>query len=54
MAELLTTYMGLALKNPIIAAASGLTDTAEGVAKCETAVAGAVIMKSVFEEQIMA
>jgi dihydroorotate dehydrogenase (fumarate) len=52
MTDISTTYMGLELKNPVIAASSDLTLTAEGVRKCEEAGAGAVVLKSLFEEQI--
>jgi dihydroorotate dehydrogenase (fumarate) len=44
--------MGLKLKNPIIAASSGQTDTAEKVKKLEESGAAAVVLKSLFEEQI--
>ncbi|MBD3367202.1 MAG: dihydroorotate dehydrogenase-like protein [Candidatus Eisenbacteria bacterium] len=54
MADLTTTYMGLTLRNPIIVGSSGLTDSADGVRKCEDAGAGAVVLKSIFEEQILA
>jgi dihydroorotate dehydrogenase (fumarate) len=52
MADLKTSYMGLNLKSPIIAASSSLTSSLEGVRKCEDAGAGAVVLKSLFEEQI--
>ncbi|RKX92505.1 MAG: dihydroorotate oxidase [Spirochaetes bacterium] len=52
MADLSTTYMGLTLKNPIIVASSSLTSSVDGVKRCEDAGAGAVILKSLFEEQI--
>jgi dihydroorotate dehydrogenase (fumarate) len=52
MADLSTTYMGLALKNPIIIGSSDLTMTVDRVQKCEEAGAGAVVLKSLFEEQI--
>ena len=52
MAELSVTYMGLTLKNPIIVASSSLTGTVDGVRRCEEAGAGAVVLKSIFEEQI--
>ena len=52
MHTLATTYMGLALKNPIIVGASGLTGSVEQVRDCEAAGAGAVVLKSIFEEQI--
>ncbi len=45
-------YLGLKLKNPFIVASSGLTSTLEGVKKCENAGAGAVVLKSIFEEQL--
>ncbi len=44
--------MGLELKNPIIVGSSPLTSTLEGLKKCEDAGAGAVVVKSIFEEQI--
>jgi len=54
MADLSTTYMGLKLRNPIVVGSSGLTDSGEGVKRCEDAGAGAVVLKSIFEEQILA
>ncbi|GET21812.1 dihydroorotate dehydrogenase-like protein [Prolixibacter denitrificans] len=53
MTDLSTKYMGLDLRNPIIAASSGLTDSVENVVKLEINGAGAVVLKSLFEEQIM-
>ncbi|MFO7843727.1 MAG: diguanylate cyclase, partial [Bacteroidales bacterium] len=53
MADLSTKYMGFHLRNPIIAASSGLTDTADKVKNLEKNGAGAVVLKSLFEEQIM-
>ncbi len=52
MADLSTTYMGLKLKNPVIVASSSLTASIDGVKRCEEAGAGAVVLKSLFEEQI--
>jgi dihydroorotate dehydrogenase (fumarate) len=52
MADLSITYMGLPLKNPVIVGSSGLTQSVDGVRKCEEAGAGAVVLKSLFEEQI--
>jgi dihydroorotate dehydrogenase (fumarate) len=52
MADLKTRYMGLGLHNPVIVTSSRLTSTLEGVKKCEDAGAGAVVLKSIFEEQI--
>lgn len=52
MADLKTSYLNLELKNPLIVASSGLTRNAKMVARCEEAGAGAVVMKSIFEEDI--
>jgi dihydroorotate dehydrogenase (fumarate) len=52
MANLETTYLGLRLKNPLIAASSGITSSLERIRKLEDAGIGAVVLKSVFEEQI--
>ena len=54
MADLSTTYMGLALENPILVASSNLTGSVEGVRRCAESGAGAVVLKSLFEEQIIA
>jgi dihydroorotate dehydrogenase (fumarate) len=53
MADLTSKYLGLTLRNPIIVASSGLTDSFEKIAELERNGAGAVVMKSLFEEQIM-
>src|SRR6056297_1915667 len=53
MADLSTQYMGLELKNPIIVGSSELTNKADKVKKLAEAGAGAVVLKSLFEEQIM-
>ena len=52
MAQLKTTFAGLTLKNPIVISSSGLTNSPEKIKKLEEAGAGAVVLKSVFEEQI--
>lgn len=52
MANLQTTYMGIALKNPVIAGASELTSHMDSIKKIEDSGAGALIIKSLFEEQI--
>ncbi|MBW2262884.1 MAG: dihydroorotate oxidase, partial [Deltaproteobacteria bacterium] len=52
MADLTTTYMGLSLENALIAASSSLTKTVEGVREFEEAGAAAVVLKSLFEEQV--
>lgn len=45
--------MGLNLRNPLIVASSGLTSKVESVKVCEQKGAGAVVLKSLFEEQIL-
>lgn len=52
MASLKTSYLGLELQSPIIVGSCGLTKTPERVRKCAEAGAGAVVLKSLFEEQI--
>ena len=52
MINLETNYMGLNLKNPIIIASSGLTNSVEKIIDLEKAGAGAIVLKSIFEEQI--
>lgn len=52
MANLQTSYVGLNLKNPLIVSSSGLADSLEKVKKIDQAGAGAVVLKSIFEEQI--
>jgi len=54
MADLSTTYMGLSLRNPLLVASSKLTAGLDEVKACEEAGAGAVVLKSIFEEQILA
>ena len=54
MTDLSTSYVGLDLKNPIIVGSCGLTRTIEGVKRCAKAGAAAVVLKSIFEEQITA
>lgn len=54
MSTLETTFLGLKLRNPVILASSGLGSTKEGVRKAFDAGAGAVILKSLFEEQLRA
>jgi dihydroorotate dehydrogenase (fumarate) len=50
--QLSTKYLGLTLQNPIVVASSGLTQNVDKIKACEDAGAGAVVMKSLFEEQI--
>ncbi len=52
MANLETKYLGLTLKNPIIVSSSGLTNSVDKIGKLVDAGAGAVVLKSLFEEQI--
>ncbi|MFZ4456960.1 MAG: dihydroorotate dehydrogenase-like protein [Bacteroidales bacterium] len=52
MNRMQTKYAGLELKNPLIISSSGLTNTSQGVLKLEKAGAGAVVLKSIFEDQI--
>ncbi len=50
--DLSTTYLGLTLKNPIVPSASPLSQRVEDIRKLEDAGAAAVVMFSVFEEQL--
>lgn len=53
MAELTTTYLGITMRNPIIAGSSGLTSSVESIKNLERNGIGAVVLKSLFEEQII-
>ena len=53
MANLTTKYLGLELKSPIIIGSSELTTSVDKIIKHEAAGAGAVVLKSLFEEQIL-
>lgn len=50
--DLSTTYMGLQLKHPIVASASPLSESVDNIKRMEDAGAAAVVMFSLFEEQI--
>jgi dihydroorotate dehydrogenase (fumarate) len=50
--ELVTNYMGLELRNPLVASASPLSHTVDGVRRLEDAGVGAVVLHSLFEEQL--
>jgi dihydroorotate dehydrogenase (fumarate) len=52
MVKLDTTFLGIKLKNPLIAASSGLTNSFNKIRELEEAGIGAVVLKSIFEEQI--
>ncbi len=54
MADLTTKFLGLTLRNPLIVGSSGLTDSVEKIKEAEKAGAGAVVLKSLFEEEIIA
>jgi len=54
MIDLATRYMGLELKNPLVVSSCGLTKSVQGVKNAAEAGAGAIILKSLFEEQIAA
>ena len=53
MADLNTRYLGLNLKNPLVVASSGLTDSVRKIVELEKQGAAAVVIKSLFEEQIL-
>jgi dihydroorotate dehydrogenase (fumarate) len=53
MTNLTTKYMGLTLRNPLIAGSSGMTDNKENILKFEKHGIGAVVLKSLFEEEII-
>ncbi|MCD4651656.1 MAG: dihydroorotate dehydrogenase-like protein [Candidatus Cloacimonetes bacterium] len=52
MINLKTNYLGLELKNPIIVGSCGLTNSVENIEEIARNGAGAVVLKSLFEEQI--
>jgi len=52
MADLTTTYMGVKLKNPLILGASNLVSKPEVIKQIEDAGIGAIVYRSLFEEQI--
>ena len=53
MVDLKTIYMGMELKNPIIVGSCGLTSNLDSIKQLVEAGASAVVLKSLFEEQIM-
>jgi dihydroorotate dehydrogenase (fumarate) len=50
--DLTTNYMGLTLRNPLVAAASPLSQTVDGAARLADAGVGAIVLPSLFEEQL--
>ena len=53
MADLKTTYLGLSLKNPLVASSSPLSEKVDTVRRLEDAGVAAVILYSLFEEQVI-
>jgi dihydroorotate dehydrogenase (fumarate) len=51
--DLSTAYMGLALRNPLVASASPLSTTVDGVRRLADAGVGAVVLHSLFEAQLL-
>src|SRR5664280_1072495 len=52
MENLKTTYLGLNLRNPLIAGSCGLTNSVANIKELAKKGVGAVVIKSLFEEQI--
>ncbi|HEV8154845.1 MAG TPA: dihydroorotate dehydrogenase-like protein [Gaiellales bacterium] len=50
--DLSTTYMGMELRNPLVASASPMSQTVDGIRGLEQAGVGAVVLYSLFEEQL--
>jgi dihydroorotate dehydrogenase (fumarate) len=50
--DISTTYLGLHLRSPLVASASPLSESVDNIRKMEDAGAGAVVLFSLFEEQI--
>ena len=50
--DLSTSYLGLALRNPLVASASPLSNTVDGVRRLADGGVGAVVLYSLFEEQL--
>jgi dihydroorotate dehydrogenase len=53
MSDLTTRYMGLTLKSPLVASASPLCESAENIGKLEDQGIAAVVLPSLFEEQLV-
>jgi len=53
MSTISTRYLGLDLKSPVIAGSSNFTSKVDSLKEAEAAGAGAVVLKSLFEEQIV-
>ena len=50
--DLSTLYMGLRLRNPLVASASPLSNTLDGIRQLADAGVGAIVLPSLFEEQV--
>ena len=50
--DLTTHYLGLVLRNPLVASPSPLTSTVDGVRELADAGIGAVVLPSLFEEEV--
>lgn len=53
MADLSTSYMGLKLNNPVVIAACSLSGRIDNIRQAEELGAGAMVLKSLFEEQVL-
>ena len=53
MSDLTTRYLGLTLKSPLVASASPLCESAENIGKLEDQGIAAVVLPSLFEEQLV-
>ena len=51
--DLTTTYLGLKLNNPLVLSASPLSEKIENIKKAEDAGASAIVLHSLFEEQLI-
>jgi dihydroorotate dehydrogenase (fumarate) len=52
MIDLSTEYLGLKLKSPLVVSSSPLTDSSESIQRLEAAGAAAIVLPSIFEEQL--
>ena len=50
--DLSVNYLGLKIKSPVVVGSSGITTSIENLKKIEKSGAGAVVLKSIFEEEI--
>jgi len=51
--NLKTNYLGIELRNPLIAASSGMTENIENIKKLASSGVGAIVLRSLFEEEIL-